>query len=220
MREYALICDHCQTSFAVDRIKWKNRRSQKKKIGMKHFCSIKCRLKGMGCSAPSIITCSFCGKEARRRERDVKAAKNNFCSSSCNASYQNTHKTKGYRRSKLEVWLEEQLPILFPELDFHFNRKDAINSELDIYIPNLNLAFELNGIFHYEPIYGQDQLIKIQNNDNRKFQACLEKGIELCIIDSSGQNYFKESTSKKYLDIITKVIDDKLATRTELESVT
>lgn len=88
--------------------------------------------------------------------------------------------------------------------------KDAINSELDIYIPSLKLAFELNGIFHYEPIYGQDKMNQIQNNDNRKFQACLEHGIELCIIDSSKLTYFKPANAQKYLDIITQVINSKV----------
>lgn len=49
-----------------------------------------------------------------------------------------------------------------------------------------------------------------KNNDKRKFQACLEKNIELCIIDTSTQKYFKETTSKIYLDIILKIINNKL----------
>ncbi len=137
-------------------------------------------------------------------------SKNNFCSQSCAAIYNQSHKTHGYRRSKLEIWLEVELNKLYPSLEIHFNRKDAINSELDIYIPSLKLAFELNGIFHYEPIYGEEQLKKIKNNDTRKYQACLERGIELCIIDTSKIKYFKESTSKPILDIISKIINDKI----------
>jgi hypothetical protein len=103
--------------------------------------------------------------------------------------------------------LEAQLTTLYPTLDILYSDKTTINSELDIYIPSLRLAFELNGIFHYEPIYGEDKLTQITNNDNRKFQACLEQAIQLCIIDTSGQKYFKESTSQKYLDIITTIIN-------------
>jgi hypothetical protein len=108
------------------------------------------------------------------------------------------------------MYLENTLIGLYPDIKFKFNCKKEINSELDIYIPELKLAFELNGIFHYEPIYGTDTLSKIQNNDNRKFQACLENNIELCIIDTSKQSYFKESTSKIYLDIIKQIIDNKI----------
>lgn len=152
------------------------------------------------------VSCTHCGKEFIKRKFEISKSDKHFCSSSCNATYQNTHKSTGYRRSKLEIYLEEKLVELYPDMLFHFNRKDTINSELDIYIPNLNLAFELNGIFHYEPIYGADKLNQIQNNDGRKFQACLEKGISLCIIDTSSLKYFKPDNAKKYLDIIIGIL--------------
>ena len=80
---------------------------------------------------------------------------------------------------------------------------------MDIYIPQLKLAFELNGVFHYEPIFGSEKLNQIQNNDGRKFQACLERGIELCIVDTSKLNYFKESNALPYLEIVQKIINYK-----------
>ena len=92
--------------------------------------------------------------------------KNNFCSRSCSATFNNKNKTYGTRRSKLEVFLEKELIKLYPDLLFHFNRKDTINSELDIYIPSLKLAFELNGIFHYEPIYGDNKLSPLDKSLN------------------------------------------------------
>ena len=76
--------------------------------------------------------------------------------------------------------------------------------------PSLKLAFELNGIFHYEPIYGDKKLNSTQNNDKRKFQACLEKQIELCVIDTSQLKYFKKSNAQKYLDIVVFLINKKL----------
>lgn len=133
-----------------------------------------------------------------------------FCSRSCAGKYNNAHKTKGCRRSKLEKWIEKELTKKYPNLHIDYNKTNAINAELDIYIPSLKLAFELNGIFHYEPIYGENKLSEIQNNDGRKFQACLEQRIELCIIDTSSQKYFKEKTSQKYLDIIINIIEKKL----------
>lgn len=166
-----------------------------------------------------IINCVLCKKEIRKRYTDMlKPCKNRFCSRSCRATYYNTHKIKGIRISNLEKWLQQELPKLYPNLEFHFNRKDAINSELDIYIPSLKLAFELNGIFHYEPIYGTEKLQQIQNNDSRKFQACLEKQIELCIIDTN-HKYIKKEQKKQYLQIITNIIYNKMALPTEFESV-
>ena len=154
----------------------------------------------------------FLTKAADRRYfAKIGETYNYFCNSSCAATYNNTHKTKGNRKSKLEFYLEKELPLLYPNLEFHFNRKDAINSELDVYIPSLNLAFELNGLFHYEPIFGENKLEQIHNNDKRKFQACLERNIELCIIDSSKLKYFKESNAKPYLGIVVDIINKKLA---------
>lgn len=152
--------------------------------------------------------CKNCGNALHRPEKRFKTS-NAFCNHKCGAFYGNTHKMYGYKRSKLEVWLETQLKSLYPDLEIHFNRKDAINSELDIYFPSIKLAIELNGIFHYEPIYGEEKLKSIQNNDNRKFQACLEKGIELCIIDSSKQKYFTLKSSSEYLNIINKLLATK-----------
>ena len=94
------------------------------------------------------LQCVQCSKSMIRKPSDINAT-NNFCSLSCAATHRNLHKTKGIRRSKLEAWLETQLCKSYPNLEIHFNKKDTINSELDIYIPSLKLAFELNGIFHY-----------------------------------------------------------------------
>lgn len=177
------------------------------------FCSITCankqKILDKNLTFKREYSCTVCSKTFFRSATQRNKSKNIFCSHSCAAIYNNIHKTKGTRRSKLEIFLEEKITNQFPNLEIHFNRKDAINSELDIYIPSLKLAFELNGIFHYEPIYGSDKLSYIQNNDNRKFQACLENGIELCIIDVSSQKYFKEKTALKFFNIINTVIENK-----------
>jgi len=158
------------------------------------------------------VECKNCSKLFIKSGSQIRQSKNNnFCSKSCAATFNNKNKTHGTRRSKLEIWLEKKLTEKYGASFFDFNQKSAINSELDIYAPSLKLAFELNGIFHYEPIYSEEKLKQIQNNDGRKFQACIENGIELCIIDTSSQAYFKESTSVKYLDIICGVIDSKLS---------
>jgi hypothetical protein len=164
---------------------------------------------------PVDCICNHCGKtfkyfESRLKNKNRKSGRM-FCSKSCAATYNNTHKTHGYRRSKLEAYIETKLITNYPNLEIHFNRKDTINSELDIYIPSLKLAFELNGIFHYEPIYSDKQFSQIQNNDKRKFCACLEKNIELCIVDSSSLTYFKPDKAEKYYQIVKQLIDHKLS---------
>lgn len=198
-----LQCEYCYTTF------YYTKRSIKSGLDPNHsrqckYCSPKCAK--LAITTSQLISCKQCGTQHNKQPSVIKKNNNSFCSQSCAATYNNTHKTYGTRISKLEKYLKEQLESLY-NFPIKFNSKEEINSELDIYIPHLKLAFEINGIFHYEPIYGQDKLDKIQNNDNRKFQACLEQGIEFCIIDSSQQKYFKESTSKPFLDIICDIIN-------------
>lgn len=205
-------CDYCNKEFIIIQKRLKSRI----KLGQKlFFCSEACQ--HLGQRTRKLVVCKQCGKEFYKLENQIKKTSNNFCNHSCAAKYTNTHKTSGYRRSKLEIFLEKEITLLYPSLEFHFNRIDTINAELDIYIPSLKLAFELNGIFHYEPIYGEEKLQQTQNNDNRKFQACLEKGIELCIIDTSGQKRFTELSSKLFLNIVTNIINNKLSNNNFVE---
>ena len=171
-------------------------------------CSFKCAQ--LGKITKRKTSCKQCGKDFFKTPCQIKRTKNDFCSQSCACLYNNSHKTTGTRRSKLECWIEKQLDEKYPDIDIDYNKTNAINAELDIYIPSLKLAFEMNGIFHYEPIYSENKLDKTRTNDRRKFQACLDKKIELCVIDTSSQTYFKEKSSTKFLRIITNIIDDKL----------
>ena len=181
------------------------------KIRTHDFCSRQCCNKSRDISIDT--TCESCQIDIKVPNRVFNKSKTCrfYCSKSCAAKYNNTHKTIGTRRSKLELQIEQQLIQLYPNLEINFNKKDAIESELDIYIPSLKLAFELNGIFHYEPIYGDEKLQSIQNNDTNKFMKCQQKQISLCIIDTSKQSYFKEQTAKPFLKIITSIIDQSLA---------
>lgn len=204
-----LRCLQCGRIFYLSKLRIRqvmNPNQRKQRRG--DFCSRSCSATSRG---PAIeVPCKQCHKIFRKPPSQIRKSPNHFCSRSCAARYNNTHKTKGTRVSKLERWLQKRLPALHPKVEFHFNRKDAINSELDIYIPSLRLAFELNGIFHYEPIYGPEKLANIQNNDQRKFQACLEQGIELCLIDVSRMKYFKETKALEFLHIIQQVLQDHM----------
>lgn len=172
------------------------------------FCSRKCQ--GIADRKRQLVNCTQCGKQFEKKSSEIKKSPNNFCGHKCSATYQSAHKTTGSRRSKLEIWIEQQLINDYPNLTIKYNDRTQIGSELDVYVEDFKLAFELNGIFHYEPIYGEDKLEKIQNNDNRKFAACLEKGIELCIIDSSSSKNFKPERDVKYLNIIKNIIERKI----------
>jgi len=201
-------CEMCsQTFYALKKHVLRARKAvPKKKLS---FCSQQCA--GLSKRRELEFECGQCKKHVITTVRSRPNSKSgaNFCSMSCAGRYNQTHKTTGTRRSKLETWLESKLLTHYPNLRFVFNGKETINSELDIYIPELKLAFELNGIFHYEPIYGSEKLALIQNNDGRKFQACYEAGISLAIIDVSSMKNFKEKRAQQYLDIIIGLISKR-----------
>jgi hypothetical protein len=199
-------CYHCNGIFYSQ--KKEITRIIKNKTNNAKYCSLKCTSESK--ITKKTLKCLNCSNDFYRMINQIKKSKNHFCSHSCSTTYNNKHKTFGTRRSKLEKYIEEQLTLLYSNLEILYNNKEIINSELDIYIPKLKLAFELNGIFHFEPIFGNDKLDKVKNNDNNKFKLCIEQGISLCIIDTSQQKYVKPTTSQKYLNIICDVINQTL----------
>ncbi len=207
MRKFIEVdCDECGKSVKKKPYQIKDHKN--------HFCNGSCaasfRNRERGLKYIDNVECDWCGSKLSRSPWYLKTNKNHFCDKSCRMSYMNSNKTKAYKRSKLEMWLESQLCERYPNLKFSFNDSTHIGQELDIYIPSHKLAFELNGIFHYEPIFGEDYLDSVKNRDSNKFKLCRDNDISLCIIDSSGQKNFTEKDSEKYLRIITDIIDDRV----------
>lgn len=202
-------CKQCEQIFLV-----KNKEINRgKKFGLERgiFCSNSCATKHRHNSEPKMVTCSHCQTIFKKKANQIKKSTNHFCSKSCSVTFNNKNKQYGLRRSKLEIWLEEKLTLQYSSLEFHFNKKEAISSELDIFIPSLKLAFELNGIFHYEPIFGSEKLLQSQINDENKSKTCKEKHISLFVVNTSQQKYFKEKSSEQYLNFIVQTIDRHLA---------
>ena len=122
-------------------------------------------------------------------------------------SFNNKNKRFGTRRSRFEIYVEQQLSIIYPNLIVEYNGKSAINAELDIYIKELSLAIEIDGIFHFKPIYGKDKLKRIQILDKKKDEICAELNIALVRIDVSEMGPSKEVNMLPYFNVITSLID-------------
>lgn len=135
---------------------------------------------------PIKVNCLECNIEFKKRVGQINSTKNNFCSSSCSAIYNNKHKITGFRISKLEVYLQENLKGY--NFDFN-NRKICDGLELDIYIDELKLGIEINGIVHYKPIYGKEKLDKIIKKDILKNKLSKEKNIILYTIKDESQRF-------------------------------
>jgi len=173
------------------------------------FCSRKCM--GLFKIKKIKLSCKECDKEVLRVFSSVQKnkTKNYFCNKSCKAQYENRNKKYGYNRSKIEIWIEEELKKL--NIDVRFNERNIIKSgELDIFLPNLKLAFELNGIYHYKPIFGEEKFLKVKERDLKKIKECEEIGIELIVLDISKSLKFDKIKDKKYLDYIKKMIEIKI----------
>lgn len=209
MKYHTLNCNYCQKDYPIST---KDLASRKNKKLINFFCSRECRGKFQTKEHTVTKPCGQCNAIVTRRLKEFLGSKTGliFCNSSCSAKYSNTHKTTGTKISKLENWLSTELSNIYSNLEIHYNRKDAINSELDIYIPSLKLGFELNGIFHYQAIYGQEKLEQTILNDAKKLDSCARNNITLCIINTSNQKRFTEKSSVLFLTMILEQINSRV----------
>jgi hypothetical protein len=126
--------------------------------------------------------------ELRRLNRTSRQASRNFTRKIENITRQE------FGISKVgEGWVSET--ILAQMVSRLLNRYQVIRHyrpewldglELDIYVPELKLAFEYQGQQHFFPIAawgGEDAFRGLQERDNRKKKLCAELGITLIIIE-------------------------------------
>lgn len=145
--------------------------------------------------------CEECKIEILKQKSKITKNKYNFCSKSCSAKFQNKNKTLGkLNKSKAEGYLSNLIRNDFENLSVKENVRDILPSslEIDIYIPQIHFAIEINGPLHFLPIYGIEKLSKIQNKDAQKKREAAEAKCKLLIINISRIKYWKET--KEYLD--------------------
>ena len=103
-----------------------------------------------------------------------------------------------------ESWISETM--MFQIIENIYSDEKAIRHyhpdwleglELDLYLPGLKMAFEYQGIQHFEPIEhwgGITQLKKQQEHDKKKKEICKERGVLLICI-----NYDEDLTKEHIL---------------------
>lgn len=198
--EHNISCHNCKKLFSRDR------RNLNKKSKFK-FCSKKCGTSFY--KTIMTIECYTCSKPIKRVLSVFNKSKTKrfFCSHSCSAKYSNSHKTVGTRRSKLEIKLESIFRLNYPDLDIICNKTSCIPYELDFYFPSLKLAFEINGILHYKPVYGVKKLTATQKTDSAKILLCGDLGIKLHQFDI----YSIHSDEKKFINLCLELLEATIA---------
>ncbi len=95
------------------------------------------------------------------------------------------------------------------------NSKDIIKPyELDIYLPDLNLAFEFNGV------YWHNELNKEDDYHYKKTDLCLEKGIQLIHVWEDDWMYKQDIVKSMILNKLGKTINKIFARKTIIKEIT
>lgn len=216
-----LKCALCEMEYAALPWQVNNGASQ-------HFCSKKClveyRARYAGKSKPPNqktvgvsmvdLKCGQCLKEFSRPAYDVKKPNKlgkHFCSGSCRIKYinRNCNPTKFAARSKPQAALFGIIGRVFPDLTLVNNDRETLECryELDIWMPTIKFAIEINGPTHYMPIYGEKSLEAIKQRDAIKYAEAHAKGISLLIIDVSRlQKHKIQSFMEEQFESIVKPI--------------
>ena len=183
-------CLHCNKTFLLE----KHRVQRAAKRGTGKYCSQTCARHARRTSQE--VPCANCKTLFRKHGVELKRTGNHFCSRSCSAQFNNRHKNLGAsRRSKAEDYLSGLIRRDFPSLKMIQNDRALLPSglEIDIVIPHLKLAIELNGPVHYFPLFGDEKLSKIRSADILKQVEIQAAGYSLLVIDISAYGYFKKA---------------------------
>jgi very-short-patch-repair endonuclease len=103
--------------------------------------------------------------------------------------------------SKLEKHLLNKLLADGYNVDFH-KEQHLLNTKLqiDLFLPQDNIAIEVDGPSHFEPVWGAEALNRNQKYDNKKTGLILGKGLVLIRIAQT-RDYSKARADKIYQDL-------------------
>ena len=124
-----------------------------------------------------------------------------YCSPGCRKAADRDKRPRKSTRSKIELYIEAGFTRDHPSTQVLYNSRTLIGLELDIYFPEYKVAVELNGVFHYQPIFGGRSLYRTQRNDARKRERCQRKGIYLFVIDISHIKKFTPEVNEELYQI-------------------
>ena len=174
----------------------------------KSFCSKLCSadFRNTQCD----VECLICKKNFKKNLCRTITNPRHCCSLVCFRVLQKYFKNWGSNRSKLEIEVEFALKKIF-HFEILFNKK-TIGYELDIDIPCLDLAIEINGPTHYKVIFDEEKLLRTQKLDKEKAAECLRLNKHLIVINVSEDKHLKRVRQQRINEII-EIINKKIAER-------
>ncbi|MHB8132181.1 MAG: PDDEXK family nuclease [Mobilitalea sp.] len=95
-------------------------------------------------------------------------------------------------RSQSEACVISLLRFHFRKLNILPNDKSAIGKEIDIFLPDLKVALEIQGPTHQKIIYSEETFLRTLKNDEKKAILCEQANIKLIPI------YLPEKSSDYY----------------------
>jgi len=109
----------------------------------------------------------------------------------------------GKTGSKLEKFLLKQLLSSGYSVEFH-KEQSILNTKLqiDLFIPKLNVAIEVDGPSHFEPVWGDDTLKRNKKYDDKKTGLLIGKGLFLIRIKQT-----KDFSASRGLIIFNQLMD-------------
>lgn len=110
--------------------------------------------------------------------------------------------------SKMELYILERLLIDGYKVDFH-KEQILVNTKLqiDLFLPTMDIAIEVDGPSHFEPVWGEDVLQKNKKYDTKKNGIILGRGMTLIRIKQSKD--FSKSRASIIYDQLKQLLSNK-----------
>ena len=109
--------------------------------------------------------------------------------------------------SKLEKYLLKALMENGHKVEFH---KEQVLSntklQIDLYVVDLNIAIEVDGPSHFEPVWGEEVLKRNQKYDNTKTGLIIGKNMKLIRIKQ--EKDFSKSRASVIFERLMRAMDD------------
>lgn len=111
--------------------------------------------------------------------------------------------------SKLEKYLLTQLRSRGFSVDFHKDHFiSAEQQHLDLYLPDLKTAIEVDGPTHFQDIYGDGKLAKVQAADAKKNGLIINEGFIMIRVQCKFKNlslYIKKEVASRLVKVLREI---------------